>query len=97
MDKYTHSESKTGTGSAMAFTCGFRPKYVKVMNVGTGLSSMEHTDTMTSGEGFKEIGTGVKSFVTTGGITITDYGFILGADANVNIAGQKIHAVAHRM
>ncbi len=97
MEKYTHTESKNGTGAAMSFNCGFRPKNVRIMNVGAGLSTLEATDTMAAGQGFKEIATGVQSFVTTGGITITDYGFILGADANVNIAGQLLHVVAHRM
>jgi len=97
MEKYTHSDTKNGTGAAISFNCGFRPKYVKAMNVGAGLSSLEATDSMAAGSGFKEISTGVKSFVATGGITITDYGFILGADANVNIAGQPIHVIAHRM
>ncbi len=97
MEKYTHSEKKTGTGTALVFNCGFKPKYVKVMNVGAGLSTMEHTDTMNAGEGMKRVTAGDASFVTGNGITLTDYGFILGADANVNIAGQTIHAVAHRM
>ena len=97
MEKYLHSETKNGTGAALSFTCGFKPKYVKVINVAAGgLCTLEHVDTMAAASGFKGITAGTKTFITSNGITLTDTGFTLGADADVNVNGEALHVIAFR-
>ena len=87
--------TQNGTGAAIAISCGFKPRYVKVFNVAAGgLVTIEATDTMAAAAAFKEITAGTKSFITSNGITITDYGFTIGADADVNVSGEAIHYIA---
>ena len=86
------SGTQNGTGAAISINCGFKPKYVKVINVAAGgLCSLEHIDTMAAASGFKGITAGTKTFITSNGITLTDFGFTLGPDADVNVSGEAIH------
>lgn len=84
--------TQNGTGAAIPINLGFKPKYVKVINVAAGgLCSLEHVDTMAAASGFKGITAGTKIFITSNGITLTDYGFTIGADTDVNVSGEAIH------
>ena len=84
-----------GTGAAISIVCGFRPRYVKVVNVASGgLCSIEHIDTMAAASGFKGITAGTKTFISSNGITLNDFGFTIGADADVNVSGEAIHYIA---
>lgn len=85
-----------GTGAALPVrTVGYRPRRVTLINE-NGLAVAEWTDTMPDGSMLKEITAGTKSFVTGGnGITPLSDGFSLGADADMNVSGEKIHWVAH--
>ena len=87
--------TQNGTGAAISVVCGFRPRYVKVVNVATGgLCSIEHIDTMAAASGFKGITAGTKTFISSNGITLNDFGFTIGADADVNVSGEAIHYIA---
>ena len=87
--------TQNGTGAAISIVCGFRPRYVKVVNVASGgLCSIEHIDTMAAASGFKGITAGTKTFISSNGITLNDFGFTIGADADVNVSGEAIHYIA---
>lgn len=85
--------SFVGTGAQLDILVpGFRPREVSLFNSGAGLSSANWTSEMPDGSMAKEITAGTMSFVTGGnGITPLANGFRLGADANLNIAGQTVY------
>lgn len=82
-----------GTGAQIDIThIGFRPARVELFNAGAGLSRMTFLSAMPDGSGFKEVTDGTSTFVTGGnGVTPLAQGFRLGADANMNIAGQTVY------
>jgi hypothetical protein len=84
--------SFVGTGAQLDITVvGFRPREVTLQNVGAGLSSANWQESMPDGAMTKEITAGTMSYVTGGnGITPLVNGFRLGADVNLNIAGQTV-------
>ncbi|KXH75410.1 MAG: hypothetical protein AM326_03400 [Candidatus Thorarchaeota archaeon SMTZ-45] len=86
-----------GTGSAMNIdTVGFRPKLVRVVNVGaTGLSRLEWFKGQADAAAVKTITNGTISVIAANGITPRANGFTLGADANVNISGELAFFEAH--
>lgn len=85
------------TGAAMNIdTVGFRPKLVRVVNVGaTGLSRLEWFAGMADDSAVKAITNGTISVVVADAITPRANGFKLGADANVNIITEKCFYEAH--
>lgn len=85
------------TGSAMNIdTVGFRPKLVRVVNVGaTGLSRLEWFKGMADAAAAKTVTNGTISVISSDGITPRAKGFTLGADANVNIITEKCYYEAH--
>lgn len=83
--------SVVGTGSAIDVrTVGFRPRSVKLENVGGNVSARwQHT--MADASAALEITDGTKSLITADGITPLSDGFTIGADANINAATELIH------
>jgi hypothetical protein len=43
---------------------------------------------------FKGITAGTKTFISSNGITLNDFGFTIGADTDVNVSGEAIHYIA---
>lgn len=86
-----------GTGANLDVrTVGYRPRSVRVFNLGAGLASGEWFDSMPDGSVIKRVTAGTMSLVTGGnGITPLADGFRIGADANLNVTGQTIHWEAH--
>lgn len=88
-----------GTTAAIEVACGFIPKYVKVINI-DGDATIEWTDAMTDGEGFKDLPTGVMAqMAASTGITPTDpddafLGFTIGTDSDVNGSGETLMYIA---
>ena len=82
-----------GTGVAIAITCGFKPSRVSLFN-SDGLVSAEKTDTMDAAKAMKRITAGDATYVDA--VTLNDNGFVIGADADLNAAGEEIHYVAHQ-
>lgn len=80
-----------GTGANLDVTkVGFRPRSVRVFNVGTACQAMWNKE-MPDAAAYKVVGaTGVGSYVTTGGITPLANGFRIGADADINIASDTL-------
>lgn len=85
-----------GTGANLDVrTVGFRPRSVDLYNE-TGLVIAHWTETMTQGRGMKQITAGTMSVIGAGlGITPLSDGFRIGADTDVNVAGELIHWVAN--
>ncbi len=84
------SGSYVGTGAAQYIRydkVGFRPKRITVYRNETAIDMCEHIQGMADASMFQTIGTtGVRTLVTTEGITLQDQGFLLGTDAQVNAA-----------
>ncbi len=100
-----------GTGSAIDVEfVDFTPRKVVLRNVDSA-DEMVWTDTMPDGYGWKRVAAGTASVVTTGGVTPVyqdvlsppvcgtpqspGRGFEIGADTDINVAGEWIHWEAH--
>lgn len=104
---YEHIKQGTveGTGAALQINVGFKPSWVKILNI-DGLASLEWVASMADASGVKVITAGTMSLITSNGITPlqTDQvgstagksGFTLGADTDVNVSGETIHWIAGR-
>lgn len=90
--------SIVGTGSAInCRKLGFRPKKVKLFNAASGgLCSLEWNSAMPDASGFKvkPHDTAQTAFITSGGVTPLASGFTLGADADMNAAGEVVYIEA---
>ena len=89
-----------GTGSAINITCGFIPKYVKLINI-DGDATGEWTEDMTDDEIFKDLPTGVMAQMASGGITPmtvngTVLGFTIGTDTDINVSAETLMWIAMR-
>lgn len=87
-----HASIKTGavesTNAALEVICGFKPRSVKLY-LADGARGFWN-DTMADDSAFKAITAGDGSFVTSDGITPTEKGFSIGADANLNPASATV-------
>jgi len=84
----------TGAAAKFTITTGFKPRYVKVVNLGaTGLASMEWFEGMTDGTCLQVITDGTRS-ISTDGIEILSYGFTVEINAEVNITNEQLSWVA---
>jgi len=84
-----------GTGSALdVIVIGFKPQKVELYNE-SGLAEAVWTESMANGEMLKRVTGGTLSKVTTTGVTPLATGFRLGADADMNVATEKVHYTAH--
>jgi hypothetical protein len=84
----------TGSVAAYTFTLGFKPRYVKVVNLAASSSSFEWFEGMADASAWKTATNGDGAIVTTNGITVSESGFILGLDTDVNVASEQISFVA---
>lgn len=97
----TYSGSFTGTGAAIDIKkVGFRPRNIRVFNVAAGgLCSGEWIEGMADASMFKIVssdGTNpTNSVPTSNGITPLADGFTLGADTDLNVAGEMVRFVCH--
>lgn len=95
-----------GTGANIDIACGFVPAYVRVVNFESATSEqLEWFRGMSDAHALKTVGTtGVGTRITTLGITplgdaaadTVAQGFRIGADTDVNVAGESIMIFAHR-
>ena len=89
--------SIVGTGAAINVSLGFIPEWVEVLNV-TTIGGIEWHAGMGNGFGLKTISTGVRTVITTLGISAyagveggAGQGFTIGADAVINVATNVIY------
>lgn len=92
-----------GTGAAIDIKCGFVPAYVRVVNIESAtVEELEWFRGMADASAIKTVtGAVARTKITTNGITPLDdpaseLGFRIGADADVNVAGEGIIAFAYR-
>jgi hypothetical protein len=89
----------SGTGGSITqHKPGFRPKLVRLYNVG-GLVEAVWMEGMADGSAWLTIDSGAgatdKSLITTGGVTPGGQGFVLGTNADINAAGEQIRYEVH--
>jgi hypothetical protein len=91
------TKTLTATGAAMNVDCGFRPKFVLVLNLTTLCVSMA-SDTMTAAHAVQINDTGADVTnvlaITSAGITMRPKGFTLGTNADLNTASDTLHVIA---
>lgn len=92
----TRYGSVVGTGADLDVKDpGFRPRSVEIQNVGGSPDEGKWIEGMADGSILKRIAAGTGSLVTGGdGITPLADGFKLGADSDLNVAGQLIRWIA---
>lgn len=87
----------TGTVAAESITLGFKPRYVKVVNV-TGLVTEEWFEGMADDSGFLAIDSGAGavdfSLITSNGITVDSNGFTIGLNTDVLVSSEQISWIA---
>lgn len=88
-----------GTGSAINVKCGFKPRYVKLINIDSAAEEeLEWFSSMGDGYGVKRTGD-AHSVISSDGISHydTDFqGFTIGADSDVNANGETLCWLAIR-
>lgn len=91
----------TGTAAAITITCGFKPRYVKVVNVtaaGTGLNWHEWFEGMADASAIKVDDQGSSeagvTIITTLGITPAEDGFTIGLDTDLNVTSEQLSWIA---
>lgn len=81
------------TAAAFDITCGFTPRWVRVVNETSG-DMYEWYDGMASAEAIKTVAAGTRSIITTLGITPLTDGFTVGLDTDVNVINEQLSWVA---
>lgn len=82
------------TAAAFTITTGFKPRYVKVVNLGaTGLATMEWFEGMTDSTCLQVITDGTRS-ISTDGIEILANGFKVELNTEVNIINEQLSWIA---
>ena len=86
-----------GTGAAINVVLGYKPDYVRVINV-TQKSITEMTPLMSAAKGIQTLdsGSGTTDIaeLSSAGITLTESGFKLGTNAALNTASDVIYYIA---
>ena len=88
----------TGTiaTSDPTITCGFKPRYVKVVNLTatTGLVMVEWYEGMTAGTALKTDINGTMTVIATLGITVAADGFLIGKDLDLLVTSEQLSWLA---
>jgi hypothetical protein len=79
-----------GTGAQLDITkVGYRPSRVKLINEASD-DTLEWHEGMGDGRGFKRLKAGAAAMIGANGIAPLANGFRLGADADLNVAGELV-------
>lgn len=85
----------TGVAAAFDITTGFKPRYVKVVNLnGSGLVMIEWFEGMADDSAVKTALNGTRSVITTLGITVAANGFTVGLDTDLNVTNEQLSWMA---
>lgn len=79
-----HNGAIVSTGAALDVVCGFKPRSVKLYLADGACGFWNNL--MADASAYKRATAGAGSLVTSDGVTPTDEGFTLGADADLNPA-----------
>lgn len=83
----------TAGAAAIVITCGFKPRYVRVINT-TDRIMMEWFEGMTAAYGIKTIADGTRTLAATNGITVAAKGFTIGFDTDVVANNKQLSWIA---
>jgi len=83
----------TGTAAAVTITTGFKPRFVRVINE-DGDCHEEWYEGMADAESMKMLTSGTYEKMTSHGITVSDSGFIIGLDTDINVTSQQLSWIA---
>lgn len=83
----------SSTAAAFDLTTGFKPRYVRVVNV-TSRDMLEWFEGMDDASAIKSVAAGTRTLITTLGITPLDDGFTVGLDADVNVINEQLSWIA---
>ena len=84
----------TGTAAAFKITTGFKPRYVKVVNLAATGSQVEWFEGMAAASGMKRVTAGDMTVITTLGITVAKDGFTVGLDTDLNVTSEQLSWIA---
>jgi hypothetical protein len=83
------------TAAAITITTGFKPRYVKVQNLNaSGYAAMEWYEGMADASAVLTGADGAISVITTLGITVSEHGFVIGLQTDVNVINEQLSWVA---
>lgn len=87
----------TGTVAATKITTGFKPRYVKIMNV-DGLCFEEWFEGMADASAVKVVDSGAGTTdvikITSNGITVAADGFTIGLDTDILVSSEQLSWIA---
>ncbi len=90
----TGSYFDNGTEAAYTYSdLGFKPRYVKVVNLTSG-DQEEWFEGMTAAHAHKRIAAGTAAPITSLGITVSDRGFTIGLDTDINKDSEQVYWIA---
>lgn len=89
----TGSYLTSDAAAAIDIECGFKPRYVKVVNE-TSSDEYEWFAGMTNAYAHKRVTAGTGSKITSLGITPAEHGFRIGLDTDVNVINEQIRWIA---
>ena len=81
------------TAAAITITCGFKPRYVGVFNVTSG-DQYQWFEGMTAAHALKQVTAGTSSIITSLGVTVSETGFVIGLDTDVNVINEQLSWIA---
>lgn len=82
-----------GTAAAFDITTGFKPRSVRVVNE-DGDCFEEWYEGMADAESMKMLTGGTYAKITEHGITVTESGFTVGLDTDINVTSQQLSWIA---
>ena len=83
----------TGTAAAIVITTGFQPRYVRVLNEGSG-DREEWVEGMADAEALKIVAGNAAAMITSNGITVSATGFTIGLDTDINVSSEQLSWLA---
>lgn len=81
------------TAAAITVTCGFKPRVVRVINNTSGDEEV-WTEGMTAAYAMKRVAAGTQTMITSNGITVSEHGFTIGLDTDINVINEQLSWIA---
>lgn len=83
----------TGTVAAFDITCGFTPRYVRIVNETSG-DVEEWYEGMADSEAYKRVADGTGALITSNGIIPLARGFTVGLDTDIHVTSEQLSWMA---
>ena len=84
----------TGTVALVTITTGFKPLYIKIVNLASTGSQLEWFHGMAADSGMKRVTAGDMTLTTSLAITQLEYGFSFGIDTDLLVTSEQISWMA---